>query len=101
MEGTPMGMDLPKVIQEIKSVAGVHDVHDVHVWGITSGKNAMSCHIVLDGSTSIRDSQNILRDLEHRMVHMNIGHVTIQTEDGKHPHDNSELCAAVETEHHH
>ncbi|QQE81582.1 cation diffusion facilitator family transporter [Alicyclobacillus sp. SO9] len=101
MEGTPKGIDLPKVIQEIKAVTGVHDVHDVHVWGITSGKNAMSCHIVLDGSMSIRDSQKILRDLEHRMVHMNIGHVTVQTEDAKHPHDNSELCATVETEHHH
>lgn len=101
MEGTPKGIDLPKVIQEIKAVTGVHDVHDVHVWGITSGKNAMSCHIVLDGSMSIRDSQKVLRDLEHRMVHMNIGHVTVQTEDAQHPHDNSELCATVETEHHH
>lgn len=101
MEGTPKGINLPKVIQEIKAVTGVHDVHDVHVWGITSGKNAMSCHIVLDGSMSIRDSQKVLRDLEHRMGHMNIGHVTVQTEDAQHPHDNSELCATVETEHHH
>lgn len=101
MEGTPKGVDLPKVIDEIQDVAGVNDVHDVHVWSITSGKNALSCHVVLDGNLSIRDSQKILRDLEHRMIHMGIGHVTVQTEDAQHPHDNSELCATAEVAQHH
>lgn len=101
MEGTPKGMDLQKVINEIKGVQGIHDVHDVHVWSITDGKNALSCHVVLDGSLSIRESQNILRDVEHRMIHMNIGHVTVQTEDKEHPHEDSELCATVEAVHHH
>jgi cobalt-zinc-cadmium efflux system protein len=93
MEGTPKGVDFQKVIHSIKSVPGVHDVHDVHVWSITSGKNALSCHVVLDGEMSIRESQMILRDMEHRLVHLGISHATIQTEDGQHPHGNSELCA--------
>jgi cobalt-zinc-cadmium efflux system protein len=101
MEGTPKGIDLTNVIQEIKAVSGIQDVHDVHAWSITSGKNALSCHVVLDGDLSIRDSQKILRELEHRMVHLGIGHVTVQAEDAQHPHDNSELCATVEMAHHH
>jgi len=100
MEGTPKGVDFQKVIHEIKSVSGVHDVHDLHVWSITSGKNALSCHVVLDGELSIRESQNILREMEKRLVHLGIGHATIQTEDGQHPHGNSELCATNENHHH-
>ncbi|WP_139234805.1 cation diffusion facilitator family transporter [Alicyclobacillus macrosporangiidus] len=101
MEGTPKGIDFQKVVDEIKLVPGVQHVHDVHVWSITSGKNALSCHVVLDGDMTIRDSQKILRDMEHRLLHMGIGHVTIQTEDGDHPHDDSEFCAASECHHRH
>ena len=101
MEGTPKGIDFNKVVDELKAVQGVYDVHDVHIWSITSGKNALSCHIVLDGDMSIRQSQQILRDMEHRLIHMGIGHVTIQTEDQGHPHEDSELCATVEMGHEH
>lgn len=96
MEGVPKGVDFQKVISEIKSAPEVHDVHDLHIWSITSGKNALSCHIVLDGEFSIRESQRILREMEHRLAHLGIGHATIQTEDAGHPHGNSELCATNE-----
>ncbi|MDQ0189619.1 cation transporter [Alicyclobacillus cycloheptanicus] len=96
MEGTPKDVDFGKVVETLKAIPGVHDLHDVHIWSITSGKNALSCHITLDGDMTIRDSQQILREMEHRLIHMGIGHVTIQTEDDEHPHEDSELCAAVE-----
>lgn len=100
MEGTPSGIDFQKVIAEIKGVSGVYEVHDLHVWSITSGKNALSCHVVLDGELTIRDSQKILRDVEHRLLHLGVNHATIQTEDMGHPHENSEFCTPIE-EHHH
>lgn len=96
MEGTPKGVDFEQVVAAVKAVPGVRDAHDVHVWSITSGKNAMSCHVVLDGEMTIHESQRILRDVEHRLIHLGIGHVTVQAEDADHPHDDSELCATVE-----
>lgn len=101
MEGTPKGIEIDDIVKTIRSVSGIQDVHDVHVWSITDGKNALSCHAVLDGGMTIRDSQNILRKLEHELAHKNIGHVTVQTEDGDHPHDDSVLCADEEHEHNH
>ncbi|MCY0875050.1 MAG: hypothetical protein OWT28_02030, partial [Firmicutes bacterium] len=89
------------VITTIRSVQGVQDVHDVHMWCIASGRNALSCHLVLDGGLTIRDSQVILRELEHRLAHLGIGHVTIQVEDTTHPHDASTLCANAEDAHVH
>lgn len=101
MEGAPQGVSFQSVVAEIKTAAGVHDVHDVHMWCITSGRNALSCHLVLDGSLTIRECQSILRSLEHRLAHLGIGHVTIQMEDVDHPHGQSELCAATEPVHGH
>ncbi|KEO83981.1 cation diffusion facilitator family transporter [Tumebacillus flagellatus] len=101
MEGTPHGISLNQIAEIIRSVEGVHDVHDLHVWSITSGKNALSCHVVLDGAMTIEESQSILREIEHHLSHQKIGHVTIQTEDGAHPHGNSLLCSDTEHDHHH
>ena len=92
MEGTPRGIAIDSVVALIRGVSGIRDVHDVHVWSITDGKNALSCHVVLDGDMTIRESQQILRRLEHDLIHRGIGHVTIQTEDGDHPHEDSVLC---------
>jgi len=93
MEGAPAGIDFADVVASVKSVPGVLDVHDVHIWSIASGRNAMSCHVVLNGDMTIRASQSVLRALENRVQEFGIGHVTIQTEDGTHPHGASELCA--------
>ena len=78
LEGTPVGMDLSKLNAGLRRIAGVVDVHDTHVWTITSGYDAMSCHlIVADGV----DEQEILvaaRELLHQSF--GIDHVTIQIE---------------------
>lgn len=96
MEGTPEGFDFAQVVDIIKAVPGVEEAHDIHIWSIASGKNALSCHVVLDGNMTIRESQRVLRDMEDRLIHVGIGHVTIQTEDATHPHEDSELCATQE-----
>lgn len=100
MEGTPKGIQFEKVVNEIKSVQGVQGVHDIHMWSITNGKNALSCHVILDGHMSIQESQIILRAIEHRLVHVGIGHATIQIEDSNHSHTDSEFCSAMETHNH-
>ncbi|WEG13462.1 cation diffusion facilitator family transporter [Pullulanibacillus sp. KACC 23026] len=92
MEGTPSGIEIPKVVNAILSVKGIQHVHDLHVWTITSGRNALSCHVVVDGKMMVEESQQLLREIEHRLIHLGIGHVTIQTEDPSHLHDESILC---------
>ncbi|MFD1677842.1 cation diffusion facilitator family transporter [Alicyclobacillus fodiniaquatilis] len=101
MEGTPTNVDFRQAVTAIHHVQGISDVHDVHLWSITSGKNALSCHVVLDGNMTVQQSQRILREVEHQLSHIGIGHVTIQIEDGSHPHGDSELCATKEAYHAH
>jgi Co/Zn/Cd efflux system component len=53
-------------------------VHDLHVWTLTSGKDAMSSHVVVDENV---DGNRILRNL-HRLLHerFEIEHTTLQLE---------------------
>jgi cobalt-zinc-cadmium efflux system protein len=92
MEGAPAGTDLGMVTREILSIPGVKSVHDLHVWSIDGGRNVLSCHIVCAGDISVRESQTILREVENRLLHLGIAHVTGQIEDSGHPHRDSLLC---------
>ncbi|MFC4769904.1 cation diffusion facilitator family transporter [Effusibacillus consociatus] len=88
MEGTPAGIDFDKVVETIRSIPGVKEVHDLHIWSLTSNRNAMSGHIVVDGGMTVRKTQEIIRKLEKIVAEQfRIGHVTIQVEDDEHPHD--------------
>jgi cobalt-zinc-cadmium efflux system protein len=80
LEGTPAGMDMPAVVDAIKTVPGVLDVHDLHVWMVGPGVVACSCHIVV-AEQSILEGQQVLRavvqDINERF---HINHTTVQVE---------------------
>ncbi|HQR56661.1 MAG TPA: cation diffusion facilitator family transporter [Burkholderiaceae bacterium] len=46
LEGAPEGVDVGQVEQAILGVEGVIGVHDLHVWVLTSGKKALTAHVV-------------------------------------------------------
>ena len=103
MEGAPQNIDMDDVVRTIQKTQGVESVHDLHIWSITSGLNALSCHIVVDDKMTIGESEQLLRKIEHDLEHKNIHHVTIQLETSAHLHDNSILCKvkAESSGHHH
>jgi cobalt-zinc-cadmium efflux system protein len=80
LEGTPRGMHLSQVGQEIAAVAGVNGVHDLHIWSIGSDSHALSCHIsIADIPPSA--SEAILREVQERLrLKFHIHHTTIQFE---------------------
>ena len=78
MEGTPANIEIPEVVKTITSISGIQQVHDLHVWTITSGRIALSCHAVVDGKMTVEDTQKLLQEAEHKLIHLGIGHVTIK-----------------------
>src|SRR2546428_738275 len=46
LEGTPAHINLAAVEDAILETAGVADVHDLHIWTITSGREALSAHVI-------------------------------------------------------
>ncbi|QIH76035.1 cation diffusion facilitator family transporter [Macrococcoides canis] len=101
MEGTPKNVEIDAVIKTIESIPGVNNMHDLHVWSITSGKNVLSCHVVVDGTISVQESQEMLKTIEQKLEDENIGHATIQMESDNHPHKDSVMCKDDNMEHNH
>ncbi len=76
LEGTPAHLDLGEIEAAMLRVDGVRRVHDLHVWTLTSGREAMSAHVVV---SDIRQSERLL-DALHAVLHARFGidHTTIQ-----------------------
>lgn len=78
LEGTPPHLDLEEIEAAMLEVSGVRRLHDLHVWTLTSGREAMSAHVVVD---DVRESERLLEAL-HAVLHARFGidHTTIQLE---------------------
>jgi cobalt-zinc-cadmium efflux system protein len=79
MEGTPPRVDLALLEKTLCAIPGVTAVHDLHVWSITSGLDAMSCHLVIADMARSRETlaaaQTAMRET------FGLPHSTIQIED--------------------
>jgi cobalt-zinc-cadmium efflux system protein len=78
LEGTPAHINLAAVENAILDTQGVADVHDLHVWTITSGREALSAHVIHADSISQPD---LLRELRTKLHdRFGVDHLTIQME---------------------
>ena len=82
LQGVPEGIDIAEVELRIRAVEGVEDIHDLHIWALTSGKNVMSAHLVVQRFS--RTEQEILAEVTHLMSEaFHISHTTLQLEDSR------------------
>ena len=78
LEGTPAHINLAAVEGVIRETRGVEDVHDLHVWTITSGRDALSAHVVHAHAVSPPELLKSLRSKLHDQF--GVDHLTIQME---------------------
>ena len=78
LEGTPPHLELAEIEEAMTRERGVRRIHDLHVWTLTSGREAMSAHVVVD---DLLASERLLETL-HALLHTRFGidHTTIQIE---------------------
>jgi cobalt-zinc-cadmium efflux system protein len=78
LEGTPAHINLAAVEEAIMRTEGVADVHDLHVWTITSGREALSAHVIHAYSIS---QPELLKELRAKLHdRFGVDHLTIQME---------------------
>jgi cobalt-zinc-cadmium efflux system protein len=79
LEATPSHINAASVEQAIRTVPGVRDVHDLHIWTITSGRHAVTAHVVVKDAS---ENYRILRELRELLAaEFALTHSTIQIED--------------------
>jgi len=78
MESTPSGVDPEKVRQDLEALPNVQEVHDLHIWAVSSGRLALSVHLIAveAAGESLLHAVNALLKEKYRIVH-----TTIQIED--------------------
>jgi cobalt-zinc-cadmium efflux system protein len=92
LEGTPAHINLAAVEDEILATTGVAAVHDLHVWTITSGREALSAHVIHAESISQPD---LLRELRTKLHdRFGVDHLTIQMETPDFEDDTFHFCHA-------
>lgn len=80
LEGVPHDINLTLLKAEAGRIEGVRDIHDIHIWTITSGKHAMSAHLLI-GNVSTRESQSIVSKARKMMEEkFNVTHTTFEVE---------------------
>jgi len=78
LEGTPAHINLAAVEDTILETEGVSNVHDLHIWTITSGREALSAHVIHAYSIS---QPNLLKELRTKLHdRFGVDHLTIQME---------------------
>lgn len=78
MEGTPAGLAAGDLERTIRETPGVGAVHDLHAWTISEGFEAVTVHVVLDGSLH---GTEVAREVRDRIrARHGIDHVTVQPE---------------------
>ncbi len=78
LEATPPHLDTATINTSLMRISGVSGIHDLHVWTVTSGFDAMSCHMQVE---DLAQSQRILAQAHHVLsTEFSIQHSTIQIE---------------------
>lgn len=80
MDAKPVNIDLESIKKAALKIPGVQDIHHIHVWALSTTQNAMTAHLVLDETLSNDAVENIKSQLKHELVHVNIQHATLETE---------------------
>ena len=92
LEGTPAHINLAAVEDAILETSGVADVHDLHIWTITSGRDALSAHVIHAQTISQPDLLQELRVKLHDRF--GVDHLTIQMETPEFEDDTFHFCHA-------
>ena len=66
LDNVPKDLDLNEVTAAITASPGVVDVHHLHAWSLTSGKNIVSTHVLVETTADLeqiqQESQRILKN---------------------------------------
>ena len=73
-------IDINDIKRKAEEVEGIKDMHHIHVWAMSTTENAMTAHVVIDCCDGIERIQSIKDSLKHTLAHMDIQHITLETE---------------------
>lgn len=80
LDAVPESIDLEKIKSIVLKVPGVKNIHHIHIWAMSTSKNAMTAHLILEDDMSEKEIAELKHELKHELEHNNIHHATLETE---------------------
>lgn len=80
LDAVPTAIEMNKVKAAILKTKGIRSIHHIHIWAMSTTKNAMTAHLILEKNLSDQQVAGLKHDVKHTLEHLNIQHVTLETE---------------------
>ena len=80
LDAVPSNVDLEKIKIEIVKIKNVNAIEHIHVWAMSTTKNAMTAHLIIDENLNEKEIADIKHKVKHELEHLNIQHATLETE---------------------
>ncbi|HXD92295.1 MAG TPA: cation diffusion facilitator family transporter [Bacteroidia bacterium] len=80
LDAVPEDINMEKIKSETLKIKGVKEIHHIHVWAMSTTRNAMTAHLILEEDLNQKQIAEIKHTLKHELEHLNIQHVTLETE---------------------
>jgi cobalt-zinc-cadmium efflux system protein len=72
MESTPASHDPARVLADLTALPGVREAHDLHIWSVSSGRLALSVHLVAESAEGTLLAANGLLEQRYGIIHTTI-----------------------------
>lgn len=81
MQGTPPGIDLELIRDDLESFPEIANIHHVHAWNLDDQSIHFECHVDLKEDARLSDTEKLFRQMESLLAEKHhIAHLTIQFE---------------------
>lgn len=80
LDAVPANVNTEKVKQQVLNTPGIKNIHHIHIWAISTTRNAMTAHVILEDNLSEKEIAKIKLTIKQELEHLNIQHVTLETE---------------------
>lgn len=79
LDGVPDGIDIKLVENRILSIPGVTAVDHLHIWALSTTRNAMTAHLMLDQGLSADQQESIKERVRLEIEHEHVHHCILET----------------------
>jgi len=80
MDAVPENVDVKAMIKAVETQNGVVNFHHIHVWPLSTNKNALTGHLVLNKNFTTQEVEDIKLRTKVLLSNFNIHHATLETE---------------------
>jgi cobalt-zinc-cadmium efflux system protein len=80
LDAVPKDISVEEIKKNAEDLDGIKNLHHIHIWAMSTTENAMTAHMVIDQCDNVSRIKEIKNKLKHRLEHMNIQHINLETE---------------------